>query len=34
MSQLQDNLGALALIDKLTPEVCARIDALTQVLAD
>jgi voltage-dependent potassium channel beta subunit len=34
MSQLQDNLGALALIDKLTPEVCARIDALTQALAD
>jgi voltage-dependent potassium channel beta subunit len=34
MSQLQDNLGALALIDKLTPEVCQRIDALTLALAD
>ena len=34
LSQLQDNLGALALIDKLTPEVCARVDAITQSLAD
>ena len=34
VAQLQDNLGALALIDKLTPEVKARIDAATQALAD
>ena len=34
VAQLQDNLGALALIDKLTPEVRARIDAATQALAD
>jgi voltage-dependent potassium channel beta subunit len=33
-SQLQANLGALALIDKLTPEVLARIDAVTKPLAD
>jgi len=32
--QLQANLGALALLDKLTPEVLARIDAITQPLAD
>jgi voltage-dependent potassium channel beta subunit len=34
LSQLQANLGALALVDKLTPEVLARIDVLTQPLAD
>ncbi len=34
LSQLQQNLGALALIDKLTPEVMARIEGLTQGLAD
>jgi voltage-dependent potassium channel beta subunit len=34
LAQLQSNLGALALVDKLTPEVLARIDALTQGLAD
>jgi voltage-dependent potassium channel beta subunit len=33
VSQLQANLGALALIDKLTPEVLARIDAVTASLA-
>ena len=33
LSQLQDNLGALALTPKLTPEVLARIDAITQPLA-
>ena len=33
VGQLQDNLGALALLEKLTPEVKARIDALTQPLA-
>ena len=32
-SQLQDNLGALAVLDKLTPEVKARIDAVTAPLA-
>jgi voltage-dependent potassium channel beta subunit len=32
-SQLHDNLGAVALIDKLTPDVLARIDAVTQPLA-
>ncbi|MCF8167715.1 MAG: aldo/keto reductase [Rhodoferax sp.] len=31
-SQLQDNLGALALTPKLTPEVMERIDALTKPL--
>ena len=30
--QLQDNLGALAVADKLTPEVMARIDAITKPL--
>ena len=30
LSQLQANLGALDLLDKLTPEVLARIDAVTQ----
>jgi len=33
ISQLQDNLGALALTPKLTPEVLARIDDITQALA-
>lgn len=33
LSQLQDNLKALELTPKLTPEVLARIDALTQPLA-
>ena len=34
LSQLQDNLGALAVTPKLTPEVLARIDAITLMLAD
>ena len=34
LSQLQSNLGALALVDKLSPEVMVRIDAATQALAD
>ena len=34
LSQLQANLGALALLDKLTPAVMARIDAATAALAD
>jgi voltage-dependent potassium channel beta subunit len=34
LAQLQSNLGALALLDKLTPETLARIDALTAGLAD
>ena len=33
LSQLQDNLGALALTPQLTPEVMARIDAITKPLA-
>jgi voltage-dependent potassium channel beta subunit len=33
LSQLQANLGALALQDRLTPEVLARIDAVTLPLA-
>jgi len=33
LSQLQDNLGALDVADKLTPEVMARIDAITLPLA-
>ncbi|CAD5373094.1 Aldo/keto reductase [Rubrivivax sp. A210] len=33
MAQLHANLGALDLIDKLTPEVLARIDAITAHLA-
>jgi aryl-alcohol dehydrogenase-like predicted oxidoreductase len=33
LSQLRANLGALALQDKLTPEVLARIDAITLPLA-
>jgi voltage-dependent potassium channel beta subunit len=32
-AQLQENLGALALLPKLTPEVVARIEAATQPLA-
>ncbi len=33
VDQLQQNLGALAVIDQLTPERLARIDALTQPLS-
>jgi aryl-alcohol dehydrogenase-like predicted oxidoreductase len=33
LSQLQDNLGALAVADKLTPEWLAKIDKLTRPLA-
>ena len=33
VEQLQGNLGALAVADKLTPEVMARIDQITQPLA-
>jgi voltage-dependent potassium channel beta subunit len=32
-AQLQQNLGALAVVDRLTPEVLARIDAATAALA-
>ncbi len=34
LSQLQANLGAMPLLDKLTPEVMARIDAATAALAE
>ena len=34
LSQLQSNLGALDVMGKLTPEVVARIDAITLPLAD
>jgi voltage-dependent potassium channel beta subunit len=34
LAQLQSNLGALAVIDQLTPEVMARIDAITAPLAE
>lgn len=34
LEQLQANLGALALLDKLTPEVLSRIDAITAPLAE
>jgi voltage-dependent potassium channel beta subunit len=34
LAQLRSNLGALALVDQLTPEVLARVDAVTQALAD
>jgi voltage-dependent potassium channel beta subunit len=34
LSQLQSNLGALDVLAKLTPEVMARIDAITRPLAD
>ena len=33
LSQLQDNLGAAAVIEKLTPEVMARIEKITATLA-
>lgn len=33
VDQLQSNLGALAVLDQLTPEVLARIDAVTRPLA-
>jgi len=33
VDQLQQNLGALAVIDRLTPELLARIDAVTKPLA-
>jgi aryl-alcohol dehydrogenase-like predicted oxidoreductase len=32
-SQLQDNLGAVAVIPQMTPEVMARIDQITSPLA-
>ena len=34
VSQVQGNLGAMALVGKLTPEVLARIDAATLALAE
>ena len=34
LEQLHQNLGALALLDQLTPEVMARIDAITAPLAE
>jgi voltage-dependent potassium channel beta subunit len=34
LAQLQSNLGALELLDKLTPEVMARIDTVTATLAE
>ena len=34
LAQLQANLGALDVIDQLTPDVLARIDGATQALAD
>jgi voltage-dependent potassium channel beta subunit len=34
LSQLQSNLGALAVLDKFTPELLARIDAITGPLAE
>lgn len=34
VAQVQSNLGALALIDKLTPQVMAQIDAISAGLAD
>ncbi|MDQ6684658.1 MAG: aldo/keto reductase [Pseudomonadota bacterium] len=34
LQQLKDNLGAADLLPKLTPEVMARIDAITKPLAD
>jgi aryl-alcohol dehydrogenase-like predicted oxidoreductase len=33
LAQLQDNLGAIDVIPKLTPEVMARIDAISAPLA-
>jgi voltage-dependent potassium channel beta subunit len=34
LSQLQENLGALAVLPKLTPQVLARIDEITKPLAE
>lgn len=34
VSQLRDNLGAVEVVDKLTPELMARIDAISAPLAD
>jgi aryl-alcohol dehydrogenase-like predicted oxidoreductase len=34
MAQLQENLGALAVAERLTPEVLARIDEIAAPLAD
>ena len=34
LAQLQSNLGAVAVLPQLTPEVMQRIDALTRPLAD
>ena len=34
LSQLQSNLGALALLDRLTPPVLKQIDAVTKGLGD
>jgi aryl-alcohol dehydrogenase-like predicted oxidoreductase len=34
LAQLQANLGALALLEKLTPDVLARIDAISRPLAE
>jgi aryl-alcohol dehydrogenase-like predicted oxidoreductase len=34
LEQLQQNLGALAMLEKLTPDVMARIDAITAPLAE
>jgi voltage-dependent potassium channel beta subunit len=34
LSQLQENLGAVALLPKLTPQVLARIDEITKPLAE
>ena len=34
LTQLQSNLGAMAVAERLTPEVMARIDAICQPLAD
>jgi aryl-alcohol dehydrogenase-like predicted oxidoreductase len=33
LSQLQDNLGALQMTSKLTPEILERIDAIAKPLA-
>jgi len=34
LQQLQSNLGAVALLPKLTPEVMQRVEAVTRPLAD
>ena len=34
LSQLQDNMGAIAVLEKLTPEIMAKIDDATATLAD